>query len=70
MCHAAVSAIARYLVDAPTEVLKILDDAAMRVILEIFPEYKNIANEIHVRITDLPVSDSLRSLRYSTYQLN
>jgi DNA replication licensing factor MCM2 len=28
-----------------------------------FPEYSRIHNEIHVRITDLPVHDSLRDLR-------
>ncbi len=33
------------------------------MVLAIFPEYKRIHGEVHVRITDLPIQDSLRDLR-------
>jgi DNA replication licensing factor MCM2 len=36
---------------------------ALEVVLAIFPEYKRIHGEVHVRITDLPIQDSLRDLR-------
>ena len=43
--------------------LKIFDEVANAVVLEMFPSYKQICPEVHVRIIDLPVNDSLRSLR-------
>jgi len=52
-----------WLVDVPTEMLKIFDEVAMTVVLSMFPEYSRIHKEIHVRITDLPIQDSLRDLR-------
>jgi DNA replication licensing factor MCM2 len=56
--------MAAWLADAPTEMLKIFDEVAYSVVLEMFPEYKKICAEVHVRITDLPINDSLRSLRF------
>ena len=61
--HEANALLAYYLANAPTEILKIFDEAALAVVLTIFPDYKKIRSEIHVRITDLPTSDSLRDLR-------
>merc|ERR1712241_334505 len=54
---------AYFLPEAPTEVLTIFDEAAKSVVLSMFPRYEAIAKEIHVRITDLPLVEELRSLR-------
>ena len=58
-CHV----LAYFLPEAPTEVLEIFDEAAKNVVLSMFPKYEAIAKEIHVRITDLPLVEELRSLR-------
>ena len=55
--------LAYFLPEAPTEVLEIFDEAAKNVVLSMFPRYEAIAKEIHVRITDLPLVEELRSLR-------
>lgn len=55
--------LAYFLPEAPTEVLTIFDEAAKSVVLSMFPKYEAIAKEIHVRITDLPLVEELRSLR-------
>merc|ERR1711962_508777 len=55
--------LAYFLPEAPTEVLTIFDEAAKSVVLSMFPRYEAIAKEIHVRITDLPLVEELRSLR-------
>lgn len=55
--------LAYFLPEAPTEVLTIFDEAAKSVVLSMFPRYEVITKEIHVRITDLPLVEELRSLR-------
>merc|ERR1712223_1899746 len=55
--------LAYFLPEAPTEVLTIFDEAAKSVVLSMFPRYEAIAKEIHVRVTDLPLVEELRSLR-------
>eukprot|EP01137_Pigoraptor_chileana_P035579 Opistho-2@29835 len=55
--------LAIYVADAPTEMLKIFDEAARDVVLETYPDYDRIANEIHVRIQDLSLVESLREIR-------
>ncbi|GIY51642.1 DNA replication licensing factor mcm2 [Caerostris darwini] len=55
--------LAYFLPEAPTEVLKTFDEAAKDVVLSMFPQYGRIANEIHIRITDLPLLENIRSLR-------
>lgn len=57
--------VAFFLANAPTEILKIFDQVAMDVTLLHYPDYERIHSEIHVRISDLPVSYSLRQLRQS-----
>ena len=37
--------------------------AAKEVVLSMFPHYDRIANEIHVRIAELPLMEEIRSLR-------
>ncbi|XP_042236429.1 DNA replication licensing factor mcm2-like [Homarus americanus] len=55
--------LAYFLPEAPTEMLEIMDSAAKDVTLSMFPQYERITKEIHVRITDLPLIEELRSLR-------
>ena len=55
--------LAFWVADAPNEMLRIMDEVAMRVVLLSFPHYREIAPEIHVRISDLPISDRLRDIR-------
>ena len=55
--------LALFLPEAPTEMLAILDQAAKDVVLGLFPQYERISKEIHVRITDLPLMEDIRSLR-------
>lgn len=52
-----------FLVAAPAEVLKIFDLVAMQAVELVYPMYRQIHTEIHVRIANLPVSLNLRDLR-------
>lgn len=45
--------------------LSIFDEVALNAILVYYPSYERIHSEVHVRITDLPLSSSLRDLRRS-----
>eukprot|EP00301_Raphidiophrys_heterophryoidea_P023841 c7561_g1_i1.p1 GENE.c7561_g1_i1~~c7561_g1_i1.p1 ORF type:complete len:897 (-),score=252.83 c7561_g1_i1:172-2808(-) len=56
-------AIAVWLADAPNHVLKTLNEEATRCVIELFPYYSNITDEIQVRIAGLPVIDMIRDLR-------
>ena len=38
--------------------------AAKEVVLSMFSMYERIAKEIHIRISELPLMEELRSLRY------
>lgn len=55
--------LAYFLPEAPSEMLEIFDSAAKDVTLSMFPQYERITKDIHVRITDLPLIEELRSLR-------
>lgn len=55
--------LAYFLPEAPTEMLQIFDETAKDVVLSMFPQYGRIAKDIHVRITDLPLIEEIRSLR-------
>jgi DNA replication licensing factor MCM2 len=57
--------LAYWLADAPRDMLHILNEAATRHTVSIFPLYvaNAIAREIHVRIKDVPLADTLRDLR-------
>jgi len=57
--------LAVWVVDAPKDMLDILNEAATRHTLMLFPSYGAIQKEIHVRITHVPILDSLRDLRRS-----
>jgi DNA replication licensing factor MCM2 len=52
-----------FLVNCPSETLKIFDKVTMEIVLSAFENYSQIYSEIHVRIANLPVVESLRDLR-------
>ena len=55
--------LAYFLVEAPLEMLAIFDEAAKDYVFSLYPHYHKIAKEIHVRISELPLVEELRSLR-------
>nr|VWP01020.1 V-type proton ATPase catalytic subunit A (V-ATPase subunit A) (EC [Ganoderma boninense] len=57
------SIIAHFLLNCPTAMLAIFDEVAFGAILLYYPAYDRIHPDIHVRMTDLPVTVSLRDLR-------
>ncbi|KAK9319563.1 MCM2/3/5 family-domain-containing protein [Lipomyces orientalis] len=59
----AKSVLARFLLFAPAEMLKIFDVVAMEVTELHYPDYSRIHLEIHVRISDVPNVRPLRELR-------
>ncbi|KAK9449219.1 MCM2/3/5 family-domain-containing protein [Limtongia smithiae] len=59
----AKSILARFLLYAPAEMLKIFDVVAMEVTELHYPDYSRIHLEIHVRISDIPNVRALRDLR-------
>ena len=54
--------LALWLHEAPRDVLDVLREAATRHVLRTFPGYGAIRDEIHVRVADVPLQDSLRHL--------
>ena len=61
--------LALWLHEAPRDVLDVLRKAATRHFLRTFPGYGAIRDEIHVRVADVPLQDSLprpRSKRRNT----
>ncbi|TDL22611.1 MCM-domain-containing protein [Rickenella mellea] len=57
--------IAYFLIICPSAMLEIFDEVALSVVLISYPNYERIHSEIHVRITDLPSTSTLRDLRRS-----
>jgi DNA replication licensing factor MCM2 len=57
--------LAVWLTDAPRDMLDVLNEAASRHTLMLFSSYNAIKSEIHVRISEVPILDSLRDLRRS-----
>ncbi|KAK2091668.1 MCM DNA helicase complex subunit, partial [Saguinus oedipus] len=55
--------LAYFLPEAPVELLQIFDEAALEVVLAMYPKYDRITSHIHVRISHLPLVEELRSLR-------
>nr|CAD7572918.1 unnamed protein product [Timema californicum] len=53
--------LAFFLPEAPFEMLKIFDEVAKDLVLTIFPSYGRVTSEIHVRISELPLVEELRS---------
>ena len=57
--------LAFWAADAPKDMLDVLNEAATRHTVMLFPSYNIIQSEIHVRLSDVPILDSLRELRRS-----
>lgn len=55
--------LAYFLPEAPFQMLQIFDEVAKDIVLQIFPSYERVATEIHVRISDLPLIEELRTFR-------
>lgn len=52
-----------FLANCPSAMLPLFDQMAMEAVLLYYPSYQRIHAEIHVRITELPTSYTLRDLR-------
>jgi len=55
--------LAYFFMNAPIEMIQILDEAAREIVLKLYPYYDMVTPEIHVRLTDIPILEELRSLR-------
>ena len=55
--------LAFWVTESPKDMFEVLNEAATRHTLMLFPSYNSIKTEIHVRVSDLPIVDSLRDLR-------
>lgn len=56
--------LALWLSEAPKEMLEIFNEVAGNAVKEKFDRYDRIADEIHVRISDVPTTEALRDLRH------
>jgi len=57
--------LALWINEAPKDMFDVLNEAATRHTLRLFPSYHTIRDEIHVRISDVPLADSLRDMRHT-----
>lgn len=55
--------LAYFLPEAPFQMLEIFDKVAKDMVLSIFPTYERVTTEIHVRISELPLIEELRTFR-------
>ncbi|XP_018570583.1 DNA replication licensing factor Mcm2 [Anoplophora glabripennis] len=55
--------LAYFLPEAPFQMLEIFDEVAKDIVLSMYPSYDRVTNEIHVRISDLPLIEELRTFR-------
>lgn len=55
--------LAYFLPEAPFEMLEIFDDVGKEMVLSMFPNYERVTSEIHVRISELPLIENLRTFR-------
>ena len=58
-----IGRIAILTADEPELMFELLNEAAYKLVKNMYPNYHNITKEINVRITNLPIVDSLRELR-------
>ncbi|RZF34923.1 hypothetical protein LSTR_LSTR011417 [Laodelphax striatellus] len=57
------STLGYFLPEAPLEMLQIFDEVAKDLVLTIYPSYERVTTEIHVRISELPLIEDLRTFR-------
>uniref|UniRef100_A0A0K8T808 DNA replication licensing factor MCM2 n=1 Tax=Lygus hesperus TaxID=30085 RepID=A0A0K8T808_LYGHE len=55
--------LAFFLPEAPVEMLQIFDEVAKAFVLTMYTSYERVTNEIHVRISELPLIEELRTFR-------
>ncbi|XP_031848568.1 DNA replication licensing factor Mcm2 [Nomia melanderi] len=55
--------LAYFLPEAPFQMLEIFDEVAKELVLTIFPSYERVTAEIHVRISELPLIEEIRTFR-------
>ncbi|KAL1488417.1 hypothetical protein ABEB36_014890 [Hypothenemus hampei] len=55
--------LAYFLPEAPFQMLEIFDEVAKNIVLSMYPSYERVTNEIHIRISDLPLIEELRTFR-------
>ena len=55
--------LAIWLAEEPALMIPILNEVAMDITSEVYPDYPRVHDQIYVRIRDLPVLDTLRDLR-------
>ncbi|XP_076287791.1 DNA replication licensing factor Mcm2 isoform X1 [Lasioglossum baleicum] len=55
--------LAYFLPEAPFQMLEIFDEVAKELVLTIFPSYERVTTEIHVRISELPLIEEIRTFR-------
>lgn len=55
--------LAYFLPEAPFQMLEIMDKISKEMVLSIYPTYERVTNEVHVRISDLPLVEELRTFR-------
>ena len=55
--------VAIWLADLPREVLPILHETAKEVTLEEFEDFSNVHEGIYVRVSNIPIAESIRDLR-------
>jgi len=57
--------VAIWTADEPASMLELFDEVATLAANDLFPGYNTIQQSIHVRLTNLPISDKLRDLRHT-----
>ncbi|KII62739.1 DNA replication licensing factor mcm2 [Thelohanellus kitauei] len=57
--------LAYFLPESPVEMLEIFNETTKAVVLQMYPRYERIINEIFVRISNLPLIEEIRQLRQS-----
>jgi DNA replication licensing factor MCM2 len=55
--------LAFFTVQAPAQMLPILDETTYEVLLTIFEQYAEIHSEVKVRFVEFPTTESVRNLR-------
>lgn len=55
--------LAYFLPEAPFQMLEIFDKVAKEMVLNRYPTYERVTTDIHVRISDLPLIEEIRTFR-------
>eukprot|EP01105_Mastigella_eilhardi_P013455 TRINITY_DN3069_c0_g1_i2.p1 TRINITY_DN3069_c0_g1~~TRINITY_DN3069_c0_g1_i2.p1 ORF type:complete len:714 (+),score=177.13 TRINITY_DN3069_c0_g1_i2:858-2999(+) len=57
-------ALGHWVVEEPTDVLRLFSEAARQAVMAMYPKYSAISEVVHVRLCDLPVPTHIRNLRH------